>query len=414
MAEGGATSGPLQTSLQCFAAVARHHGVDLALERLLHEHALTGSEDAIPTLLTIAQANGFRAKRARIDWDALIRLADAYPALAFLENGNCVIVAGYRKATNDLAVIDPLADRPGFIYLDRDAFAQRWRGEVVLLKRAPKLTDENQPFGFRWFVPEFLRQGSLFRDVAVAAIALQVIALALPIFIQIVLDKVLVHQAYATLYVLTIGIGIALIFEAVFGFLRRYLLLYASNKIDVRVSTRTFERLVSLPIDFFERASAGVLVKHMQQGEKLRDFFTGQAVPDLARRAGAARRGAGATDVQRFSERGRARLRGGDGSDDRRPRRPLPHAAAGALRGRGAAPGLPRRDHPGHATRSRRWRSSRSSDAAGTRARAEAITSQFRVGRISAVAQSGTGLLEKLLTVAVIAPGRAGRVRRRT
>ena len=75
---------------------------------------------------------------------------------------------------------------------------------------------------------------------------------------------------------LTIGVGIALVFEAVFGFLRRYLLLYASNKIDVRVSTRTFERLVSLPIDFFERASAGVLVKHMQQGEKLRDFFTGK------------------------------------------------------------------------------------------------------------------------------------------
>ena len=62
----GAASGPLQTSLQCFAAVARHHGVDLAVERMLHDHALTGTEKPIPALLAIAQANGFRAKRATI------------------------------------------------------------------------------------------------------------------------------------------------------------------------------------------------------------------------------------------------------------------------------------------------------------------------------------------------------------
>ncbi len=401
---GSADSGPLQTSLQCFAAVARHHGMDLALERLLHDHALTGAEEAIPALLAIAQANGFRAKRAKIDWDALIRLADAYPALAFLENGNCIIVAGYRKATNDLAIIDPLADRPGFIYLDRDAFAQRWRGEVVLVKRAPKLTDENQPFGFRWFVPEFLRQGSLFRDVAVAAIALQAIALALPIFIQIVLDKVLVHQAYATLYVLTIGIGIALIFEAVFGFLRRYLLLYASNKIDVRVSTRTFERLVSLPIDFFERASAGVLVKHMQQGEKLRDFFTGKlfltlldalallvVVPVLLMYSAflsavvLAFAAAMALTIAALVGPFRTRLRALYEAEGQRQA-----FLVETIQGIDTVKAL--------AVEPKQRR--------GWNARcAEAIASQFRVGRISAVAQSGTGLLEKLLTVAVIALG---------
>jgi ABC-type bacteriocin/lantibiotic exporter with double-glycine peptidase domain len=59
-------SGPLQTALQCFAAVARHHGVDLAIERLTHDHALTGAEDPIATVLAVAQANGFRAKSAEL------------------------------------------------------------------------------------------------------------------------------------------------------------------------------------------------------------------------------------------------------------------------------------------------------------------------------------------------------------
>jgi subfamily B ATP-binding cassette protein HlyB/CyaB len=397
-------SGPLQTGLQCFAAVARHHGIDLAIERLLHDHALTGAEDPIATLLAVAQANGFRAKSAEIAWADLIKLADAYPALAFLENGNCVIVAGYRAASNDLAIIDPLADRPGFLFLDEAAFAARWRGRIVLLKRVRKLHDEDQPFGFRWFVPEILRQGGLFRDIAVAAIALQVIALALPIFIQIILDKVLVHQAYATLYVLTAGIVIALCFEAVFGFLRRYLLLYASNKIDIRVATRTFERLVSLPIDFFERASAGVLIKHMQQGEKLRDFFTGKlfltlldatallvVVPVLILYSGYL-----SVIVLGFAALIALTIASLVGPFRRRLR--ALYEAEGqrqaflveTIQGIDTVKAL------AVEPKQRRGWNERC---------AEAISSQFRVGRISAVAQSGTGLLEKLMTVGIIALG---------
>src|SRR5512133_1020704 len=55
-----------------------------------------------------------------------------------------------------------------------------------------------------------------------------------------------------------------------------FLLVYASARIDVRTSMRTFERLLSLPIGFFERASAGVITKHMQQVEKIRGFLTGR------------------------------------------------------------------------------------------------------------------------------------------
>jgi ABC-type bacteriocin/lantibiotic exporter with double-glycine peptidase domain len=73
--------------------------------------------------------------------------------------------------------------------------------------RSYKFSDESRPFGFAWFLLEILRNGATFRDIIVAAIMLQVLALALPIFIQITVDKVLVHQAYMTPYVLDAGVG---------------------------------------------------------------------------------------------------------------------------------------------------------------------------------------------------------------
>jgi ATP-binding cassette, subfamily B, bacterial HlyB/CyaB len=56
---------------------------------------------------------------------------------------------------------------------------------------------------------------------------------------------------------------------------------YASARIDVRTSTRTFELLLSLSIDFFERVSAGVITKHMQQVKKIREFLTGRLLLTL-------------------------------------------------------------------------------------------------------------------------------------
>lgn len=268
------------TSLQCLAAVARHCRVDLSPERLQHDYAIGEEAPSPRLLLRMAKDAGLRARRTKLDWDALQKLRDAYPLIAELDNGNCVIVAGVSGNEGGgeqlVKVLDPLAERPEPLLLSRRQFYRQWGGIVLFVKRSYALSDIDQPFGFRWFIPELVRQRSFFRDVAVAAFVLYALGLATPIFFQLVIDKVLVHESYATLTVLTIGIAVALLFDAAFTFLRRYLLLYATNRIDIRVATRTFAHLLNLPISLFEQASAGVLVKHMQQAGRIREFLTGR------------------------------------------------------------------------------------------------------------------------------------------
>ena len=266
------------TSLQCLALVARHHGVDLSPERLMHDYAVGDQPVTTRKLLRMAKDAGLRAKHVHLTWDALFTVGNAYPLLAELANGNWVTIAGVAGNGTDrlIRVLDPLAQRPEFILLDEERFTRSWRGSIVLVKRNHRLLDSEQPFRLRWFIPEIVRQRGLFRDVAVAAFVLYALGLTMPIFFQLVIDKVLVHQSYATLTVLTIGIGVALIFEAAFTFLRRYLLLYATNKIDIRIATRTFGHLLDLPIALFEQSSAGVIVKHMQQTGRIREFLTGR------------------------------------------------------------------------------------------------------------------------------------------
>lgn len=266
------------TAVQCLSAVAHHHGLSIAADRLIHDYALRSEEPTPDLLKRMAEENGMKAKVDRLPWSDLVRLEGVFPLLARLDNGNTVIVVGVRleQQTAKLAVLDPLANRTDVMLLGEQQFCAHWKGDIVLLKREYSLDDPNQPFGLRWFVPEILRQRGAFQDIALAAVVLHLIALATPIFFQLIIDKVLVHQSYSTLYVLSAGIVIALLFESLFNYLRQYLLLGATNKIDMRLARRTFGHLLSLPIEYFDNVSAGVIVRHMQQVDKIRQFLTGK------------------------------------------------------------------------------------------------------------------------------------------
>lgn len=266
------------STIQCIAAIAQHHRLPVNPERLIEDYALVAEEPPAATVLRIASDIGLKAKADRFTWETLQAQVGVFPLIARMEDKHCVIVVGVSDDEGGkVAVLNPLADKPTeVLMLDREMFSKSWRGDVFLMKRLYGVTEQAQPFGFRWFIPEILKQKAALRDIAIAALAMHLLALASPIFFQLVIDKVMVHQSMPTLWVLGIGIVIALVFEALLGFLRQLLTLSATNKIDMRLTRRTFAHLLSLPIDYFETTTAGVITRHMQQVERIRAFLTGR------------------------------------------------------------------------------------------------------------------------------------------
>ncbi|MGN7613977.1 peptidase domain-containing ABC transporter [Magnetococcales bacterium HHB-1] len=271
----------MHTSLQCLVLAARQHGLDLSVERLQHDYSLGGDSDAPTTtqLIEIAENYQFKAKSLNVSWSSLVQMDEAFPVLAFLENGNTVLVVGVdkeRKERDQIFVMDPLSERPEVLRIDRERMTRVWHGQILLLKRRFKLRDIEQPFGFRWFIAEILRQKTILWTIATMAFALHILSFALPIFIQVVLDKVLSNQAYSTLYVLTTGVVLALVFNALLTFFRSLLLLHAARRIDIRISSRVYARLLALPIHFFTTHATGSLNKHVQQSGTIREFLSGR------------------------------------------------------------------------------------------------------------------------------------------
>lgn len=278
------------TLVYCLASICRHHNVDADVRRLLHEYAVE-EEPSLNLLLKMADDMCLHARRGRMGWEKLEEREHIFPCMAVTHEGKGVVLCGMREAaphpasedadlepTTMLGVWNPAPPEgktPEIEWLTREQYEAGYTSEVVLFKRVFSLLDEKQPFGLRWFIPEFARQHKLLGEVALAVLTISAIGLVTPLFFQLVVDKVLVHQSYTTLTVLGVAVCIALLFNALLEFLQNYLLIFATNRIDIRLATKTFRKLLSLPVDFYERISSGVLIKHMQQTEKIRQFLSG-------------------------------------------------------------------------------------------------------------------------------------------
>nr|WP_273544191.1 type I secretion system permease/ATPase [Croceicoccus gelatinilyticus] len=116
------------------------------------------------------------------------------------------------------------------------------------------------------------------RDVLLGSFFLQLMGLASPIFFQLVIDKVLVHQSMTTLEVLAIGLATVLVFETLLSGLRNWLFAHTTNRVDAELSASLFRHLVALPLSYFEARRVGDSVARVRELENIRNFLTSNAV----------------------------------------------------------------------------------------------------------------------------------------
>lgn len=164
-------------------------------------------------------------------------------------------------------------------------FEARYAGQVLQATPTRKpLADPdaqsagNRYFGFGWFIPELLKHRKVFRDVLMASLAIQLMALATPLFTQVVIDKVVVHHTMNTLIVIGVGLAVFMVFSAAMTWVRQYLILHTGNRIDAVLGLQVFEHLFRLPPRYFEHRPTGVLVARIHGVETIREFLASAAV----------------------------------------------------------------------------------------------------------------------------------------
>ena len=166
--------------------------------------------------------------------------------------------------------------------------ATRLASELILVARessadeTPGLSTEEKAlasrFAFSWFIPELAKHKTIWRDVLIASLAIQLVGLSTPIFTQVIIDKVVVHQTSSTLIVIGVALVAFMLFSSVMSWLRQYLVLHTGNRIDAVLDSQVFRHLLRLPLPYFEQRPTGTLVARLQGVETIREFVSSAAV----------------------------------------------------------------------------------------------------------------------------------------
>jgi subfamily B ATP-binding cassette protein HlyB/CyaB len=130
-------------------------------------------------------------------------------------------------------------------------------------------------FGFRWFAAELLRHKRIWRDVLAASLFIQLIGLTTPLFTQVIIDKVVVHQTESTLIAIAVGLVMFMLFSAGMSWLRQYMILHTGNRVDAVLGSQVFRHLLRLHLPYFEHRPTGVLIARVHAVETIREFMAG-------------------------------------------------------------------------------------------------------------------------------------------
>lgn len=124
-----------------------------------------------------------------------------------------------------------------------------------------------------WFWDTIARSWTIYADVLVAAFLINLFALASPLFIMNVYDRVVPNNALETLWVLASGVFIVFVFDAVLRMMRAYFIDVASKKSDILISSTIFSKVMGLKAEVRPQ-SVGAFANNLHEFEGFRDFFT--------------------------------------------------------------------------------------------------------------------------------------------
>lgn len=131
--------------------------------------------------------------------------------------------------------------------------------------------------GKRWFWDVLRYYAPIYRHVAVASVVINLIAVATPLFVMNVYDRVVPNNATDTLWVLASGIMIIYFFNFILTALRTHFVDVAGRNSDVVLNSLLVEKVLTMRLDA-KPESTGAMVNNLREFEQLREFFSSSSI----------------------------------------------------------------------------------------------------------------------------------------
>jgi ATP-binding cassette subfamily B protein len=272
--------GELNSTLACFQMLANHLQIPLRKEvvrRILSDNLKRQGNVSFQLCAYVGEVIGLKSqlvdihpnKITEIQTPAIIQHRDGYAVVYEADASRIVVAIPSRGIINY---------KPTKLLEQIPTDDTNLEPQIKVLQISPTSETPQERFGLRWFLPYLSRYRWVLIEVFIASFFVQLAALANPLVIQLIIDKVIVQNSISTLNILGVLLLAVGVFEAILTTLRTYLFVDTTNRIDMGLGSQIIDHLLRLPLRYFERRPVGELATRVNELENIRQFLTGTAL----------------------------------------------------------------------------------------------------------------------------------------
>jgi ATP-binding cassette, subfamily B, bacterial CvaB/MchF/RaxB len=258
-----------ECGIACLAMVSSYHGylTDLSAMRVRLSPSLKGV--TLKNVAQIAQGMGLTARGVQAPLEALGKLQ--LPAVLHWDMNHFVVLVAVKG--RKLTIHDPARGRRVLLL---DEASRHYTG--VAMEFAPtasfKPRDEREQVSATQLLGVARGLKGTLAQILILSLALEVFAIAMPFFLQLVVDRVLVGRDRDLLTVLGVAFGALVIITVAVSAVRSWVSVYLSTNLNLRLLSTLFTHLVKLPLSWFEKRNIGDIVSKFRSVDAVQRTLT--------------------------------------------------------------------------------------------------------------------------------------------
>ncbi len=252
----------------CLGMICKYYRMPIGLNRLRDMANVSRNGTSLSGLAEAAEKIGFMANGVRTGYEALMRTQ--LPVIIHWRGNHFVVL--FKMTSKYVKIADPAV---GIRKLSRKEFEENWTNLALLLDYT-KAVSENEPSksSFRRFIPLIHPYYGVLFEVLLASFMLGLFGLAAPIFTQVIVDQVLVHQDRDLLNLMLFGMIVITVFQLGTTALRTYLIGYISVRLSISMLSIFYRHLLALPLRFFALRRTGDLTTRFKENATIQRLLT--------------------------------------------------------------------------------------------------------------------------------------------
>lgn len=261
----------------CLASIAAHHKLRLPVSRIRQYAGTDKRGTNVLGLIEAAEKLGFQAKGAKGPFESLFKIPLPAIAHVILKNQLHHYVVIYKaspkpsKGGGKITYMDPADGRMHKV--TGDEFKEIWSGVIVLLLPDQDFVKGNQKISNTKRFWQLIRpHSSIMSQALVGAVVYTLLGLSTSIYMQKIIDFVLVEGNLRLLNLLSVAMIIILIFQLTIGYFKSLFALQTGQHIDARLILGYYKHLLKLPQRFFDTMRVGEIISRVNDAVKIRMF----------------------------------------------------------------------------------------------------------------------------------------------